>query len=58
MTPGEWHAFQSGNLLELGNPQGFADRGCPVPTHLIRIEVGTSGHDYLSEIDQLAVWVE
>ncbi|MBK7782819.1 MAG: hypothetical protein IPJ58_18975 [Ardenticatenia bacterium] len=58
VTPGEWHAFQSGNLLELGNPQGFADRGCPVPTHLIRIEVGTSGHDYLSEIDQLAVWVE
>lgn len=58
VQPGEWHAFQSGNLLDGSNPRGFANRGCPVPTHLIRIEVGTSGHDYLSEIDQLAVWVE
>jgi hypothetical protein len=55
---GDWYAFQSGNLLDASNPQGFANRGCPVPTHLLRVEVGTSGHDYVSEIDQLAVWVE
>lgn len=58
VPPGEWYAFHSGNLLDASNPQGFANRGCPVPTHLLRMEVGTSGHDYLSEIDQLAVWVE
>lgn len=55
---GAWHAYQSGNLLDGTNPQSLANRGCPVPTHLIRVEVGTSGHDFVSEVDQLAVWVE
>lgn len=55
---GVWQSYQSGNLLDRGNPQSLANRGCPVPTHLIRIEVGTSGHDFVSEVDQLAVWVE
>lgn len=55
---GVWQSYQSGNLLDGTNPQSLANRGCPVPTHLIRIEVGTSGHDFLSEVDQLAVWVE
>ncbi len=57
---GQWIEFDSGNLLDAGNRFAFGNRsaGCAVPTHLIRVEVGVSGHDYESEIDWLEVQVE
>lgn len=57
---GAWIDFDSGNLLDVGNRFAFQQRQppCAVPTHLIRAEVGVSGHDFASEIDRLEIHVE
>lgn len=57
---GEWVDFDTGNLLDAGSRFAFGRRepACAIPTHLIRVEVGVSGHDFASEIDFLEVRVE
>jgi len=54
----EWYHFDSGNLLDESNPAGFARLGLPPPARLVRLLVKASGHDYVSEVDQVGVWLK
>ena len=54
----EWHAFDSGNLLDGREHGSFQRFGLPRPVRLKRLEIVASGHDYASDIDEIAVWVK
>lgn len=57
---GEWHTFASGDILDPANPLGLANRvpPCNPPVRLLRVEIRASGHDFESELDSVAVWVD
>lgn len=55
---GEWVAYSSGNLLNSQNPSSFESFGWPRPKRLLRLEIISSGHDYASDVDDIAVWVK
>ncbi len=57
---GEWFEFESGDLSDGGNPMGFGNRvpPCNPPVRLLRVEIRASGHDFESELDGVAVWVD
>jgi hypothetical protein len=58
VAEGEWYRFDSGNLLDPENPNGFARLGLARPARLTRVLVKASGHDYVSEVDNVGVWVK
>jgi hypothetical protein len=52
----QWTTFDSGNLLNPENPLSFAR--LPIPrqaTRLKRVELKASGHDFVTEVDAVAV---
>jgi len=55
---GEWYSFSSGNLLDSQHPGSFESFGWPRPKNLLRLEIIASGHDYVSEVDDIAIWVK
>ncbi|MCC7020619.1 MAG: hypothetical protein IT332_12730 [Ardenticatenales bacterium] len=54
VTPREWTAFDSGNLLDAANRRGFAGWSA-APVRLKRLEIKASGHDFEAWVDQIEV---
>ena len=63
VRPGEWTAFDTGNLLDRSSPYSFdnatyTETFTPPLVRLLRLEIIASGHDYESEVDSVGVWVK